>query len=50
MADRKNVQRDVPKEEVSNSVGIAVLDPRTKKVTVKRAGNGRWTVTVLRTN
>ena len=48
MSDIKNVQRGVPANKVGESVGLAVLDPRTKKVTVKPEGGGRWTVTVLR--
>lgn len=48
MADIENVQRSVPTEEVKESVKYAVLDSRTKKVTVERAVGGKWTVTVLR--
>ena len=47
MADVENVQRNVPTAEVGESVGLAVLDRRTKKVTVQPEGDGRWTVTVL---
>lgn len=48
MANIKNVQRDVPTNKVGDSVELAVLDSRTRKVTVKLQGDGRWTVTVLR--
>lgn len=48
MSNIENVQRGVPTSEVGESVGLAVLDPRTKKVTVKPEGGGKWTVTVLR--
>lgn len=48
MSEIENVQRGVPTNKVGESVGLAVLDPRTKKVTVKPEGAGKWTVTVLR--
>ena len=48
MSDIKNVQRGIPTNKVGESVGLAVLDSRTKKVTVRPEGEGKWSVTVLR--
>ena len=48
MSDIENVQQGVPTDKVGESVGLAVLDPRTKKITVEPEGDGKWTVTVLR--
>jgi hypothetical protein len=48
MTDIENVQRSVPTKKVGKSVGVAVLDPRTKKITVEPEGDGKWTVVVLR--
>ena len=48
MSHIENIQRGVPKNRVGESVGIAVLDPRTKKVIVKPEGGGKWTVVVRR--